>query len=107
LILPSAKWKRIPTNHPLFTAEFHGFDLPQVTLRDPQIRAENGPLTARMTTIQPFFEGLEIDGRIVAVLSPYDLSCALEKHASLECKGYTKQDAVRLGINLLLYALQR
>ena len=107
LILPSAKWKRIPTNHPLFTAEFHGFDLPQVTLRDPQIRAENGPLTARMTTIQPFFEGLEIDGRIVAVLSPYDLSCALENHASLECKGYTKQDAVRLGINLLLYALQR
>lgn len=82
LVLPSAKWKRIPANHPLFTAEFHGFDLPQVTLRDPQIRTEDGPLKARMTTVQPFLEGLEIDDRFVVILSPYDLSCAGEPRQS-------------------------
>jgi len=34
------------------------------------------------------------------------LSCALEKHDSLECRGYTREDAARIGLNVLLYALQ-
>ena len=62
---------------------------------------------ARLTKIQPYLEGLEIDGRFAVIFSPYDISCAMENHASLECKGYVKQDAARLGINILLYALQR
>jgi hypothetical protein len=99
--------KRIPISHPLFTQEFHGFDLPQVTLRDPQSRQPEERLEARQTTIQPYLEGLEIDGRFAVIFSPYDISCAMENHASLECKGYVKQDAARLGINILLYALQR
>ena len=49
----------------------------------------------------------KIDGRIAVILSPYDISCALEKGASLECKGYAPPDAARLGANVLLYALQQ
>ena len=41
------------------------------------------------------------------ILSPYDVSCALERGASLECKGYVPADAARLGANVLLYALQQ
>jgi hypothetical protein len=41
------------------------------------------------------------------VLSPYDISCALEKGASLECNGYLPADAARLGANVLLFALQQ
>jgi hypothetical protein len=106
-IYPELDFARIPPSHPLFTAEFHGFDLPSVELRDPQIRAEGDPLTARIVKTTPLLEGLEIDGRIAVVLSPNDISCALEKGAALECKSYTPPDAARLGANVLLYALQQ
>jgi hypothetical protein len=43
----------------------------------------------------------------VAILSPYDISCALEKGTSMECKGYVPADAARLGANVLLFALQQ
>ena len=91
----------------MFTEEFHGFNLPSVELRDPQIRSEDDPLTAKLVKTTPLLEGLEIDGRIAVILSPYDISCALEKGASLECKGYIPADAARLGANVLLYALQQ
>ena len=97
-IFPDAKLARIPVTHPLFTQEFRGFDLSQVTLRDPQSRATDDPLTARLSTTTAFLEGIEVDGRWAVIFSPYDLSCALENSASLECKGYVKQDArPRLG----------
>jgi hypothetical protein len=35
------------------------------------------------------------------------LSCALENQSSLECKGYTKEDAAKIGVNIVLYALQQ
>jgi len=104
-IYPDAQFNRIPLTHPIFSAAFHGFTLASVELRDPQIRAENDPLTAKLVKTTPLLEGLEIDGRIAVILSPYDISCALEKGASLECKGYTPADAARLGTNVLLYAL--
>jgi hypothetical protein len=104
---PAAQFTRLPPSHPLFTDEFHGFNLPSVTLRDPQIRAEDDPLTAKLVKVAPFLEGLEIDGRIAVILSPYDLSCALEKGASLDCKGYIPADAARIGVNVLLYALSQ
>jgi hypothetical protein len=88
VIYPDAKFTRIPPDHALFTEEYHGYSLKSVELRDPQIRTEG-----------------EVDGRIAVILSPYDISCALEKGASLECKGYTKADAARIGANVLLYAL--
>jgi hypothetical protein len=106
-IYPDAQFTRIPPTHPIFSDEFHGFTLASVELRDPQIRAENDPLTAKLVKTTPLLEGLEIDGRIAVILSPYDISCALEKGASLECKGYTPADAARLGANVLLYALQQ
>lgn len=106
-IFPDAKLVRIPVSHAMFTQEFRGFDLSQVTLRDPQSRSSDDPLTAKLTPATPFLEGIEIEGRWAVIFSPYDLSCALENSASLECKGYIKQDAAKIGINVILYALQQ
>lgn len=106
-IYPSATFVRIDPKHAMFTEEFHGFDVTSVTLRDPQLRDTGDPLTAKLVKTAPLLEGLEVDGRIVAILSPYDISCALEKGASLECKGYIPEDAARLGANVILYALQQ
>jgi hypothetical protein len=106
-IYPDAQFTRIPPSHPMFTDEFHGFTLSSVELRDPQIRADNDPLTAKLVRTTPLLEGLEVDGRIAVILSPYDISCALEKGASLDCKGYVTADAARIGANVLLYALRQ
>jgi hypothetical protein len=106
-IYPNTQFNRIPPSHALFTDEFHGFNLSSVELRDPQVRADNDPLTSKLVKTKPLLEGVEIDGRIAVILSPYDISCALERGASLDCKGYSTPDAARLGANVLLYALQQ
>lgn len=106
-IFPSHELARIPTGHPLFTRDFGGYDLNQVTLRDPQIRADDDPLKAHLTKVSPLLEGLHLDDRISVIFSPYDISCALENGSSLECKGYVKDDAARLSINVILFALQQ
>jgi hypothetical protein len=106
-IYPAAQFARIPPSHPLFSTDFHGFSLKTVELRDPQIRGDDDPLATRLVKTTPLLEGLEVEGRIAVILSPYDISCALERGASLDCKGYTSADAARLGANVLLYALQQ
>jgi len=106
-MFPGRSLVRIPPEHPLFTRAFRGFDLPQVTLRDPQVRAGDGPLRATMTQISPVLQGLAVDDRLAVIFSPFDLSCALENGASLECKGYVKEDAAKLAANVILFALQQ
>ena len=54
----------------------------------------------------PELEGIKIDDGYGVIFSPFDLSCALEKRDSLECRGYKREDAARIGLNVLLYSLQ-
>jgi len=105
--LPEAEFVRLPENHPLFSQQFRGYDLSRVTLRDPQIRAAGDPLSTRQVQISPQLEGVQLEGRLAVVFSPYDISCALENAASLECKGYIPADAARLVVNLVMFALQQ
>ena len=99
--------QRIPPNHPIFSTEYRGFDLGKVRLRRTEARAEgDAPLRGQISEVTPHLEGIEIDGRYVVIFSPYDLSCALENHASLDCEGYLREDAAKIGVNVLLYALQ-
>jgi hypothetical protein len=105
--LPDARFEPLPSDHPLLTREFRGYDLSTVTLRDPQVRTGDDPLKSRLVKIKPQLEVLELDGRMAVVFSPYDLSCALENQASLECKGYVREDAARIAANVILYALQQ
>jgi hypothetical protein len=107
-IFPMQAFDRIPPEHPMFTRHFHGHDISQVTLLDPRTRARNDdPLSARREKIAPLLEGIEVDGRYVVMFSPYDMSCALENRPSLECRGYTREDAAKIAINIILYAMQQ
>ena len=54
---------------------------------------------------EPELEGIEIGGRLAVIFSPYDISCALEQHESLQCPGYTREDAARIALNVLMYSL--
>ncbi len=106
-IFPLHELSRIPPGHPLFTRDFGGYPLDQVTLRDPQSRSADDPLKAHLAKVSPLLEGVQIDDRYAILFSPYDISCAMENGSSLECNGYVKEDAARLAINVILFALQQ
>ena len=104
-IFPDAPLKTIPAGDPLFTPTFGGFDLSSVTRKDPQERTGNQPLAALERKGPPELEGIKVADRYAVIFSPYDLSCALEKQDTIECRGYVRQDAARIAINVLLYSL--
>ena len=97
----------IPADHPLFSTAFGGYDISLVTLRQPQGVGDTGRSAAIMRKIPPALEGVKVGDRYAVIFSKYDLSCALEKHDSVECEGYTRDDAERIGLNVLLYTLHQ
>lgn len=106
-IFPQNKLERIPLDDPLLSTKFGGFDLKIVTRRDPQNRGANAPLSAALKKVPPDLEGIKFDDRWGVIFSQYDISCALEKLDSLECRGYVREDAARIGLNIILYSLQQ
>ncbi|MCH7495220.1 MAG: DUF4159 domain-containing protein, partial [Candidatus Marinimicrobia bacterium] len=103
--LPGSKLRRMPITEPIFTDDAGGFDIRQVSRRDPIDGQADQPLRARVRKVEPELEGIRLDGRWAVIFSPYDISCALEQHEAMECRGYTREDAARIGLNVLMYAL--
>lgn len=103
-IFPQNALDPIPMTDAMFTTKYNGFDLAQVTRRQPR-GAANGPLDAAKRVGPPELEGVKLADRYGVIFSKYDLSCALERHDSLECEGYTRDDAERISLNVLLYSL--
>lgn len=107
LVWPDGPLEPIPVSHPLLSQQYGGFNLRRVRRRDPVAADPGQPLAAAVREVEPALEGIRIGDRYAVVFSPFDLSCALEKHDSLECAGYLREDAARLGLNILLYGLQQ
>jgi hypothetical protein len=107
LILPGKPLAPIPAHDRMFTRAYGGFDLSSVTQRVPQPEESGGPLKGVQQQGPPVLEAIKLDDRYAVVFSPYDLSCALEKQNSLECRGYSRDDAARIGMNVILYSLQQ
>lgn len=111
LIFPNQTLERIPATDSLWTTKYGGYDLRTVSRRDPGGRQATskpaGPSTATTRRVPPDLEGVKFGDRWGVVFSQYDLSCALEKRDSLECRGYTRDDAARIGLNVVLYSLQQ
>jgi hypothetical protein len=106
-IFPNRKLERIPVSDPLLGTTYGGFDLRTVSRRDPEATGQGSPLEAAVHKVPPDLEGIKLGDHWGVVFSQYDLSCALEKHNSLECRGYTREDAARIGLNVVLYSLQQ
>ena len=104
-VLPDAKLERIPVTDPLFSDAAGGFDIRSVQRRDPVSRRANEPLETRTRQVEPELMGIRMDDRWAVIYSPYDISCALEQHEAMECRGYTREDAARIGLNVLMYVL--
>lgn len=108
LALPGQKLARIPSEDKLFTNSYGGFDVRKVSLRDPQAVGDGKqPVATRVRATEPQLEGIQLGGRWAIIFSPYDISCALESHEAIGCRGYTQQDAARIGLNALMYSLNQ
>lgn len=103
--LPGARLQRVPPDDPILTTVFGGYDVRTVSVRNPQPVGDNQPLAARLRQGRPVLEGIKQGDRWAVIFSPFDLSCALERHEAVECRGYSREDAARIGLNVLLYAL--
>jgi hypothetical protein len=95
--------KPIPPAHPIWTDDKkYLFRIENVTLRKK--RGESGKFEEIKGP--PDLEGHEIDGRLAVVFSQNDISCAMESAIVSQCEGYKREDAERIGVNVLLYRLR-
>jgi len=103
-LFPNDELQRIPADHDMFT-ERVGYDLKTVRRRAPETDDPDAALNVVEQAGEPFLEGIAIDGRYAVIYSKYDISCALERQASVACTGYVAEDAVKLAVNVVLYAM--
>ena len=88
----------LPDDHPLLTGQFGGgigSDLTSVTYTDA---VTSPPAGAKL-------QGLHIDGRLAAILSPYGVLASAEGGPVFGDKSLATGDARRLAANVLLYVL--
>lgn len=104
-IITGQQLKPLEISHPAFSEDYGGFDISRVKMIDPDQSGNN--VVAATRTIQPRIEVARTGNRISVLFSPLDLSCALESRHSLQCRGYLREDAARIGINLILFAKQQ
>ncbi|MEO1498389.1 MAG: DUF4159 domain-containing protein [Planctomycetota bacterium] len=105
--LGGRRFEPVPADDPIFTTTYGGYDLRRVRVRDPQPTRDDEPLAVRVRERPPQLEGVRIDDRWAVLFSPLDLSCALESHEAIQCRGYTREDAARIGMNVLLYSVNQ
>ena len=106
-LFPTAALARIPASHPMFSAELGGENLTTVSRRQMETRAGGAAMKMQVIQGEPYLEGITLGQRYAVLFSPYDLSCALENHQSLDCEGYIRADAARIGLSVLLYSLHQ
>ena len=94
--LPDAELLKLPPTHPLFAGGWNPIDriayTPPALQDDPTLEA-------------PEFYGLFLDGRLAVLYSPYDLMSGVNRESNAYAKGVVADDALRLAINIITYAL--
>jgi len=102
-IFPDLKLEPVPADHPLWTDNRFGSELTSVTIQHPDAKAPGG---MRQERTSPRMEGITLDGRLVVLLSPVDLSCAMENSTASHCEGYVRQDAATIAAKVILYRMR-
>lgn len=103
-IFPDNKLERIPNDHKIFTTE-SGYDIRKVQRRGPESDLPGTTIRTVVKTVEPYLEGIKIDGRYAVIYSKYDISCALERQTSVACLGYLAKDAVKIAVNVVMHAV--
>jgi len=103
-VFPNKKLTRIPVTHEMFSEKM-GHNIRRVKRRSLDSAGANVELNPVVREVEPFLEGIEISGRYAIIYSKYDISCALERQASVACSGYLAEDALKIALNVVLYAM--
>lgn len=95
-ILPQAELIKLPATHPLFAGGWNPID-----------RVEYTPSALRddPTLEMPEFYGLFLDDRLAVIYTPFDLMSGVNHESNAYAKGISADDATRLVINVITYAL--
>ncbi len=93
-IFPEAPIKRLGPDHPLFQAYY---DVSTVEYCSG-VR-ETGYLES-----EPWIEGVELNCRLIAVLSRWDMAVGWEGDAQRTYRAYKPDSAMKLGVNMMAYA---
>jgi hypothetical protein len=56
-----------------------------------------------MLKMEPYLEGIQLNGRWVVLYSRNDIGCALERNTSADCVGYDPESAMRIATAAVLY----
>lgn len=106
LMYPDQTLKLVPGSDPVWTTQFGGFDLRQVEIRQSgKSAAGTGKDSVIKSSVK--MEALTVNGRYAIFFSPIDISCALEQYSSASCPGYSIKDAAKIGLNVILYAVEK
>ena len=100
-LYPDAKLERIPVDDELFNGQI-GHVLERVRRRVAGANGRDG----NVINGEPFLEGIRVNGRWAVIYSKHDISCALERQSTVACAGYLSDDAVKIGVNVVLYSTQ-
>jgi hypothetical protein len=90
-MFPDQPLEVLPADHPLFSA-FHKIDMLRLNHQDDPIA--------------PVVEAVTIDGRPAILYSRFGLSDGWAHEFSAYARGYVTPDALKLGMNLVVYAMQ-
>ena len=94
-VFPNKGLKALPQSHPIFH-----------TLKDiKKVEYNENVQYLQPDLDRPQLEGLDIAGRTVLVYCKYDLGNGWEKTTDPFASSYTPQDAVSLGLNIILYSM--
>lgn len=106
-LFPDLTFDKIPLNDPVFSADDGGFKIDFLDMRTTEQTPERKP-AVKIRQTQPVLYGIKFPNtdRWAVIFSPYDVSCALEKAGSMECRGYTQESALKLAANIVVYALE-
>lgn len=94
-VLPQTDMRAIPLDHELFSTYYKISKVrytPAVRRLDPKLSV-------------PQLAGLNVDGDLRVIYSRYDLGGGWQGDEHPQGKGYMREDALRLGVNIVIYAM--
>ena len=94
--MPTHPLKLIPQGAPLFK---HPHDIKSVGVT-PTLAKDLG-----MAAIPPRLEGVDVDGNLVVVFSPFGMAGGWEMAQSPYARGYNDVGAIKMGQNILMHAV--
>lgn len=94
-ILPEATLSPVPADHPIYSSVF------KITKADytPAVTSERPGLET------PYLEGININGDLRVIYSPYDIECAWEGCEHPLARAYEPQSGMEMGINIVMYSM--